>query len=636
MGRKCSVAECGSNYESRLRLGRHATSTFKFPDDPSIREQWVAAVARPDGWQPKKTSCICMNHFRKDDFEKLSKPAKLKPDAVPTLFGTAMAEYEPIKKPSGPPEELNIDFESFYGRVLEKTEFAGWHFYKKKQTIHFYTVKDSDRDSAIEIVNSIKIYEDMKINVFNKEVRLSDAVVRRVLGRDLKLCRWSQFEALLKKYELKSKISEPEESIDVGKRNKRQKSRNDIQMVTIPEHNIKSEPTEDGTDLLQDEMELDMEIVKEETNVPQSDEDSEQESDHSPEEKMNLYETLQILSEAKHKCFICNREHETSEQYDYHLTDHMDMLPYECDRCVTEKVVIRSLPSLNKHFLMHLKPLKCRTCDARFTIYKSRLIHEKSFHVVAEPLACEICKETFLSQKRLNKHMKNHTELESVSCKICEKQFITAYDLDLHTKSVHPSSAAFNYEELSTLDPDVTLDFNAPLENANKKPKKDFFCIQCNKHLANSNSYYSHMQGHRKQFQCGYCGVRIARLRDFRDHENTHTGKRPYECDICKMRFMAASTYYGHKATHKGEKKFACETCGRQFSRREHMVSHANIHKKLTRRGRKAAKKDAETTEAVPNDEATAAMDEPSPDNNLETNIETNAEDDVGQTEMET
>lgn len=66
------------------------------------------------------------------------------------------------------------------------------------------------------------------------------------------------------------------------------------------------------------------------------------------------------------------------------------------------------------------------------------------------------------------------------------------------------------------------------------------------------------------------------------------------------------------------------------------MVSHANIHKKLTRRGRKAAKKDAETTEAVPNDEATAPMDEPSPDNNLETNIETNAEDDVGQTEMET
>lgn len=251
-----------------------------------------------------------------------------------------------------------------------------------------------------------------------------------------------------------------------------------------------------------------------------------------------------------------------------------------------------------------------------------------------------------------------HTELEAVSCKICDKQFITAYDLDQHTKSVHPSSASFNYEELSTLDPDVTQDFNAPLENASKKPKKEFFCIECNKHLPNSNSYYSHMQSHRKQYQCGYCGVRIARLRDFRDHENTHTGKRPYECDICNMRFMAASTYYGHKATHKAEKRFACETCGRTFSRREHMVSHSNTHKKLVRRGRrsvkaaeqveKASDEDAPNEEVsngeapnqeVPNEqtpkkETPVADDDASPKNTIENDTTIDAEDST-QIEME-
>ncbi|XP_019548542.3 zinc finger protein 485 [Aedes albopictus] len=656
MGRKCSVAECGGNYESRLRLGRHATSTFKFPVDPAIREKWVAAVARPDGWVPKKTSCICMNHFRPDDFEKLSKPAKLKADAVPTLFGSSVADYEPVKKPSAP-EEMRIDFESFYGRVLEQAEFSGWHFYKKSGIIHFYNMDDSDKDSAIEVVNSIKIFENMKISVFVKDVKQSDAIVRRVLGRDLKLCRWSQFEAILKKYEIKSQTRETEENIDDGDTTKRRKTRSDIQMVTIPEQSIKSEPN-DEADNSPDGTELDMEIVKEETNIDNSEDDSEQESDHSPEEKVNLYETLRILSEAKHKCFICNLEHETNQLYDYHLTAHMDMLPYECDRCITEKVTIRSLPTLNKHFLMHLKPLKCRTCDARFTTYKSRLIHEKSFHALSEPITCEICKESFLSQKRYTKHMKYHTELEAVSCKICDKQFITAYDLDQHTKSVHPSSASFNYEELSTLDPDVTQDFNAPLENASKKPKKEFFCIECNKHLPNSNSYYSHMQSHRKQYQCGYCGVRIARLRDFRDHENTHTGKRPYECDICNMRFMAASTYYGHKATHKAEKRFACETCGRTFSRREHMVSHSNTHKKLVRRGRrsvkaaeqveKASDEDAPNEEVsngeapnqeVPNEqtpkkETPVADDDASPKNTIENDTTIDAEDST-QIEME-
>lgn len=138
------------------------------------------------------------------------------------------------------------------------------------------------------------------------------------------------------------------------------------------------------------------------------------------------------------------------------------------------------------------------------------------------------------------------------------------------------------------MDPNVTFDVSS--EGANEKPKKEYFCIECNKSLPNSNSYYSHMQSHRKQFQCGHCGVRIARLRDFRDHENTHTGKRPYECEICQMKFMAASTYYGHRATHKGEKKFSCETCGRAFSRLQHMVSHAQTHAKKTVRRRTKAK----------------------------------------------
>ncbi|XP_062560150.1 zinc finger protein ZFP2-like [Armigeres subalbatus] len=605
MGRKCSVPECGSNYESRLRLGRHATSTFKFPVDPDIRERWVSAVGRPDGWQPKKTSCICMNHFRKEDFEKLNKPAKLKPDAVPTLFGSSMADYEPVKKPSEPPEELNIDFESLYGRVLEKAEFAGWHFYRMKDVLHFYNLKDCGRDNPIQIINSVKIFDNMKINVFVKEVKQSDAVLRRVLGKNLKLCRWSQFEALLKKYEVKLTTSGGEES-NANDKNKRPQT----QMVFIPDSEIKNEPVEDS-DGSKDEMQLDMDIVKEETNIANSDEDSDQGSDRSPEEKFNLYEALRELSKAitKHKCFICNREHETNDQYDYHLTQHMDMLPYECDRCVTEKVVIRSLPSLNKHFLMHMKPLKCRTCDARFTTYKSRLIHEKSFHAAAELVPCEICGETFLSQKQYKRHLKNHTELEEVSCKICDKQFITAFDLDKHTKSVHPSSASFNYEELSTVDPNVTLDFNIPPEGANVKPKKDYFCIECNKHLPSSNSYYSHMQGHRKQFKCGFCGVRIARLRDFRDHENTHTGKRPYECNICHMRFMAASTYYGHKAMHRGEKKFSCETCGRAFARKDHMISHANTHKRLIRRGRRPVKMEVDSVDSKEDDAAPVAQD---------------------------
>ncbi|XP_065078973.1 zinc finger protein 568-like [Ochlerotatus camptorhynchus] len=592
MGRKCSVPKCGSNYESRLRKGRNVISTFKFPEDPALRDRWVAAVGRPDKWLPKKTSCVCMNHFKPEDLEKLAKPAKLKLDAVPSLFGTSVAQYEQPKQVVDSPEELILDFDSFYALIIEEADFGGWHFYRMRDVVHFYNVDDTNRDSAIKIVNSIQIFPDMKVSLFVRDVKQPDVALRRVLGRDLKLCLWSQFVSLLKRYEF-GPISVGRD--DLENENGKHLNRNDdVQMV-----NVKREALEENdspcvdTDRTgqqkddQNETMLVMDIVKEETNLV-SENDNEQDTGQSSEERLNIHETMRILTEAKHKCFICDREHETNEEYDYHLSQHNDMLPYQCERCVTEKVVIRTLPSLNKHFMMHLKPLKCRTCDARFSSYGPRLIHEKNYHTVSESVSCEICGEVALSQQRYDEHLKTHTDLEVVTCRTCDKQCITAYDLNVHMKSIHPSSASFNYEELSTMDPNVTFDVSP--ECANEKPKKEYFCIECNKALPNRNSYYSHMQSHRKQFQCGYCGVRIARLRDFRDHENTHTGKRPYECEICKMKFMASSTYYGHRATHKREKRFACEICGRTFSRLQHMVSHAQTHAKKTIRRRTKAK----------------------------------------------
>ncbi|XP_058838199.1 zinc finger protein 354B-like [Topomyia yanbarensis] len=676
MVRKCCVSDCNSNYDAVLRKGQSVISTFKFPDDPELRNRWIRAVKRGDNWKPGTTASVCINHFQPEDILKYGKPAKLKPNAVPTIFGLELNKIRtPIKR--GRPrttvvdprttkldcaehiteeyvapvrnvlEELILDFESFNQRV-DSEKLERWHHYRNNNILHFYNIIDDDVNDAIRIGNSIKVFQDMTISLFIGNLKQADEVLTWALGQELKISRWSQFDIILQKYDRKilnlrevNNGCDPQlESIqDTNENTIAYDDRNcDSLIIETIDYNRECSQTIQ----LEIEANLDSHENIEFLTIEDNDEStfiedsvckrnplriSKQQALTLEErcERRTVHETIRDLKKARNKCFICSQEHESIEELEHHLPEHIAMLPYRCTECVSQEITLKTLASLNKHFLMHLKPLKCRTCDVRFSSYGTRLLHEQNSHEYNRPLTCDVCGKVLKSLRGYQYHIKIHTEPETMKCQICGKVLSSGYELKLHMR-VHtkekPNHCPFcdaTFNRVSNLvehkrryhfkeKPFVcTVCDERFLSNAehsrhilshdpaafkgskknrarrmnavvNEKFTKDYQCLICGKRMSARVNYHSHMRKHRKQYQCSYCGLRIGQRRDFMDHENTHTGNRPYKCEICSKRFQTSSTYYGHRKVHSTEKRFACDVCDRRFSRLTHLTSHSRTH----------------------------------------------------------
>ena len=90
MVKYCVAAGCKSTSNDGI-------SFFKFPSNPSLRQQWTRQVERTrDRWSgPSKHSVLCATHFTQDCFEPdsaiaatmgLNKRRRLRSNAVPTVF----------------------------------------------------------------------------------------------------------------------------------------------------------------------------------------------------------------------------------------------------------------------------------------------------------------------------------------------------------------------------------------------------------------------------------------------------------------------------------------------------------------------------------------------------------------------
>ncbi|XP_055595450.1 zinc finger protein 436-like [Uranotaenia lowii] len=684
MGRKCCVPSCNSNYDAIRRQGQSPTSTFKFPDNPELRKAWVRVLNRNDDWQPGSTASICIHHFQPEDIVRYEKPAKLKPEAVPSIFERNQQDHrikrgrprkmvvehldngESIKdSPQEEPykvgltetdiitpasevlEEMITDFQRLIDQIEKKCDNLGsWKYNKTTDILHLYCIHDDvEKDSPIYIENSIKIFPNLSLVLFLKDVKQAQTNLEWILGHDYKISRWSQVKILMQKYDCKTHINrdlenQPRELLMNG---------TEDNVLDFDEHEFSSIENNDvqvnqtGNESYKSDGDSEVEIKIEYLDIfdDQSDNMSSEQLRNNPiktvkdrvrtqterMERRKARETMQALKASKHKCFICDREHESSEAFEHHLTDHTDMLPYHCGRCSSEQVVVRTLASLNRHFLMHLKPLKCRECDVRFSSHGTRMLHERTGHGDVKPMSCDRCGKQFQSVRSFQHHYKIHTNPESMRCKLCSKQLSSVYELKLHMR-IHTKekpnkcpfcTASFNRvsnlvqhkrrfhcqekpyqcnECVETFLTNAKLKSHATVHDLGKQsvhqsPRKqsstpstkissdsikEYSCEFCKKVMSSSKQYYSHMRQHRKRFQCSYCGLRFGQRRDFVDHENTHTGNRPYQCELCPMTFKTASTYFGHRSVHSVLKKHSCDECGHRFSRLRHLTQHKKTH----------------------------------------------------------
>ncbi|XP_035896961.1 zinc finger protein 26-like [Anopheles stephensi] len=625
MGRKCCVPYCCSNYDAAIKRGLPSISTFKFPDDPYLLDCWKRAINRPE-WIPTKRSSICIRHFAPDDVERYDKPARLKPNAVPSLFPEEYLMMEAkniadrkhcnelpadrtqaittgvIDAVDFPTADCIADFECFIAEVQNKLLNKEWVFVCRPNIAHLFSIDDANDHHAVRINASIKIYSDLSMKIFLNEEELTVAQ----LGSENRLLSWSQLNSIIDSITPFPTIEDSNTMEDSLKQD-------DGETMFLEEH--LEEAKSDHEAGVETTIELTIEKPSPEANGEICKEVTEGCSQNRVSRKTVL-KCVQDLQAVRNKCFVCNSEHDTVEELEYHLPSHLSLLPYHCSSCVQDKVIVTTLASLNKHHLMHQKPLKCRFCDKRFTTYGSRRLHEDVKHGKnTVTFKCTVCQRELPSHRSLQNHRQLHANPDSLRCTICLRTLSSAYELKLHARThtgEKPNKCVFcgvSFNRKSNLTEHVrrchNLErpficevcgerFSSQLslkkhgmshnpDQSNRSPRivrlrKQFHCKECDKTFDTSIQYHSHKRQHVKRYQCSYCGIRIAQLRDFEDHENTHTGSRPYECLSCGKTFKTASTYYGHRLTHGGEKKHFCPICNKGFLRLHHVQVHMRTH----------------------------------------------------------
>ncbi|XP_053667857.1 zinc finger protein 235-like [Anopheles marshallii] len=642
MGRKCCVPNCCSNYDTVIKRGLPSISTFKFPADPYLLDCWKKAINRP-GWIPSKRSSICINHFEPEDIERSNKPARLKPGAVPSLFPKAQLVVESetkihsqcykseeilvnenqrddvseIRNALCPNSKLNVEvptddcienLESFKAEVSEKVQDKEWVIVCRPNVVHLFSINEIDDRYAISINASIKVYNNLTMRIFFNEEEQTVAP----LGTENKLITWSQLNSII------GCITTPcFNDLNTTITEECLKAEN-YETVFLEEHLEETEHEEETR--VETTIELKIEKPSPEVNTHYNEIDQLDTEPIAPGSqnlacRKSALKAVYNLQAVRNKCFICNTEHNTAEELEYHLLTHLTLLPYHCINCIHEEVVVRTLSSLNRHHLMHQKPLKCRICDKRFITYGSRRLHEDSKHSKhSATFRCDVCQKELPSRRSLQYHRKHHEYPDSFRCNVCLRTLSSTYELKLHMRThtgEKPNKCVFcdvSFNRKSNLTEHVRRCHNEErpficeicgkrfsshvglkkhailhCSGQRKLPivtrlSKEFHCKECDKRFGTSIQYHSHRRQHVKRYQCSYCGIRISQLRDFEDHENTHTGSRPYECRSCGKKFKTASTYYGHRLIHSGEKKHFCTICNKGFLRLRHVQVHMRTH----------------------------------------------------------
>lgn len=77
---------CAVNCTNSCSLGS-GKSFYRFPfHKPDLLWKWAFNVGR-EKWKPSQYTVLCSDHFEDDCFEGKAESIRLRPDAVPTLFG---------------------------------------------------------------------------------------------------------------------------------------------------------------------------------------------------------------------------------------------------------------------------------------------------------------------------------------------------------------------------------------------------------------------------------------------------------------------------------------------------------------------------------------------------------------------
>ena len=205
---------------------------------------------------------------------------------------------------------------------------------------------------------------------------------------------------------------------------------------------------------------------------------------------------------------------------------------------------------------------------------------------------CSNCKKTFLSEARLNIHLKSCSLGHLLTCHVCYKKFANKRNLNEHLAVIHNvnNGKAENKFTCPTCGKEFHKKFNYTSHMLKHSQVFSFSCKfpDCGKEFKRERSLVKHCQvvhgGVRERYLCGQCGQEFSSQVGFKSHLAKHTGqeyvRRNIKCNLCDKKFRSQADLKIHVIVHTKEKAFQCSwpECGQSFGQKASLKDHINVH----------------------------------------------------------
>lgn len=210
-------------------------------------------------------------------------------------------------------------------------------------------------------------------------------------------------------------------------------------------------------------------------------------------------------------------------------------------------------------------------------------LEEMDFDNSEETKPTTVKKKTLPAEKRkeLVETKTGNKKLEDfiVPCGYCSYTCFSKDILDQHIREQH-QKGYFEGKEMTSQPKKRNYKYHATIPQNSQQQQEMRICHVCGKdNFPNNSTLRTHLKQHSKdRYKCEECDFTCSNVFTFKNHVNSHRGKRKHQCTLCEFSSSTATGLKLHVAIHNNVKFHQCQLCSYSCVQGHNLKIHMRSH----------------------------------------------------------